>query len=300
MSDKVRKHVLNFGSLNIDHVYKVEHFVQPGETLSCSTYGRFAGGKGFNQSIALARAGLRVTHAGRIGPDGEWLRQRLAAESVEVGCLDMTTDHPTGHAIIQVAPSGENSILIHGGANQTLDEEFVEHVFDVVSEVDLVVLQNETNAVEHILSIAGKYGRPVSFNPAPMTPNVAKLPLDELAVLIVNEVEAGGLVGQGGPKELCHRLAEQFPHTLCVLTAGERGAWAARGHERWEQPANRVQAVDTTGAGDTFVGYFLAEFLNSGSVANALIRGNQAAAISVTRPGAADSIPTGAEITLPL
>ncbi len=130
------KHVLNFGSLNIDHVYQVEHFVQPGETLPCSDYQRFAGGKGFNQSIALARAGLRVTHAGQIGGDGVWLRDKLAAEGVDVTALQTAPDAPTGHAIIQVAPGGENSILLHSGANRTLDKAFVERVFDDTNYVD--------------------------------------------------------------------------------------------------------------------------------------------------------------------
>jgi ribokinase len=290
------KHVLNFGSLNIDHVYQVEHFVQPGETLPCGKYRRFAGGKGFNQSVALARAGLCVTHAGRIGGDGDWLRDRLAAERVDVDVLQTTHDEPTGHAIIQVAASGENAILINGGANQTLDEPFVNYVFDTVSDVDMVVLQNETSAVRHVLAIAQQRELPVAFNPAPMAQDVAELPLGTLAILIVNVVEAAGLVGTGDPDTLCRRLAERFPATLCVLTAGERGAWAARGSERWHNPARPVQAVDTTAAGDTFIGYFLAELLSGEPVANAVVSGNNAAAISVTRPGAADSIPARSEI----
>jgi ribokinase len=292
------KHVLNFGSLNIDHVYQVEHFVQPGETRPCSEYQRFAGGKGFNQSIALARAGLRVTHAGQIGSDGMWLRDKLAAEGVDVSSLQTTFGGPTGHAVIQVAPSGENSILINGGANRALDGLFVERVFEAAKDVDLVVLQNETSAVEHVLSVAQQRGLPVAFNPAPITQDVAKLPLDVLATLIVNEVEAGGLVGAGDPEVLCHRLAERFPKTLCVLTAGERGAWAARGSERWHDPGRQVEAVDTTAAGDTFIGFFLGELLGSGSVEDALMMGNQAAAVSVTRSGAANSIPTRKQVVL--
>lgn len=292
------KHVLNFGSLNIDHVYQVEHFVQPGETLPCSDYQRFAGGKGFNQSIALARAGLRVTHAGQIGGDGIWLRDRLDSEGVDVSVLQQTSDSPTGHAIIQVAPSGENSILINGGANQKLDGLFVERAFEGVKDVEMVVLQNETSAVEHVLSIAQQRGLPVAFNPAPITQDVAMLPLNGLALLIVNKVEAGGLVGAGDPETLCHRLAERFPTTLCVLTAGERGSWAVRGSEHWHDSGRHVEAVDTTAAGDTFIGFFLAELLGGGSVADALVMANQAAAVSVTRPGAADSIPMREEIVL--
>ena len=233
---------------------------------------------------------------GRLAAMENGLRERLAAERVDVNVLQMTSDAPTGHAIIQVAASGENSILINGGANQSLDELFVKRVFDAVADVDLVVLQNEMSAVRHVLSIAQQRGLPVVFNPAPITQDVAELPLDTLAMLIVNEVEAAGLVSAGDPETLCRRLAERFPTTLCVLTAGERGAWAVRGSERWDNPAHPVQAVDTTAAGDTFIGFFLAELLSSKSVEKALAIANQAAAISVTRPGAADSIPTRREI----
>lgn len=292
------KHVLNFGSLNIDHVYQIEHFVRPGETRPCSDYKRFAGGKGFNQSIALARAGLRVTHAGQIGSDGMWLRDRLAAEGVDVSNLQTTSNASTGHAVIQVAPSGENAILINGGANQTVDGVFVERVFNAAKDVEMVVLQNETSAVQPVLSIAQKRGLPVAFNPAPMTDGVARLPLGDLAILIVNEFEAAGLVGAGDPEILCQRLAEHYPKTLCVLTAGERGSWAVHGSECWHAPACSVQAVDTTAAGDCFIGFFLAELLASESSRDALTVGNRAAAISVTRPGAADSIPTREEMTL--
>ncbi len=292
------KHVLNFGSLNIDHVYRVEHFLQPGETLACSEYRRFAGGKGFNQSVALARAGLRVTHAGRVGSDGTWLRERLAAEGVDVRFLETAADASTGHAIVQVAPNGENAILINGGANQSLDESYVDRVLDAVTDVDLVLLQNETSAVAHVLSAARQRGLPVAFNPAPITRDVVELPLEGLEILIVNEIEGAGLIGEGDPNTLCQRLAERFPTTLCVLTAGNRGVWAARGSERWEQPARQVQAVDTTAAGDTFLGFFLAELLSSNSLATALATGCHAAAISVTRPGAADSIPSRAELAL--
>lgn len=296
MADEPQKHVLNFGSLNIDHVYQVPDFVQPGETRSGLSYQRFAGGKGFNQSIALARAGLRVTHAGRIGQNGEWLRERLMDEGVDVRSLEIAKDHATGHAIIQVAPNGENSILIHGGANQSLDDAFVARVFEMATDVDWVVLQNETNAVASVLEMSRQRRLPVAFNPAPMTRDVGMLPLSELGSLIVNEIEASELVGSGDPEELCQRMAERFPETLCVLTAGERGVWAARGNDRWEQPAPHVRAVDTTAAGDTFLGFFLAELLICNSVPLALGMGTRAASISVTRPGAADSIPTRSEV----
>jgi len=289
------KRVLNFGSLNIDMVYQVERLVRAGETLAAADYRRFAGGKGFNQSIALARAGGCVSHAGRIGQDGQWLRDMLAAEGADVGAVEVSASASTGHAMIQVTPSGENAILIHGGANQTLDEAFVDRAFEHQENVDFILLQNETSAVPEILAAVGARRLPVAFNAAPMTAEVANLPLGDLAILFVNETEAASLAGPGQPEAVIGRLAERYPETLCILTAGRQGAWAARGGETWHEPARQATAVDTTGAGDTFVGYFLAEYLASVSVEAALAVGNQAAALSVTRPGAADSIPRRSE-----
>ncbi|MCA9071445.1 MAG: hypothetical protein KDA84_21100, partial [Planctomycetaceae bacterium] len=191
---------------------------------------------------------------------------------------------------------GENSILIHGGANQTLDDAFVERVFEMAGDVELVVLQNETSCIASILEMSLRRGLPVAFNPAPMTSDVEDLPLHQLNSLIVNEIEASQLVGSGDPEELCQRMAERFPRTLCVLTAGEQGVWAAHGNDCWEQSAHSVQAVDTTAAGDTFLGFFLAELLNRDSVPLALGMGTRAASLSVTRPGAADSIPMRSEV----
>ena len=273
--------------------------MQPGETLPClpiPKVGWRAKGSTSQPRYLVPECALRTP--GKSAVMGHGCANRLAAEGIDVGTLRTTSDAPTGHAIIQVTPSGENSILVNGGANKALDQFFVERAFEVAKDVDLVVLQNETSAVGPIISIAKHRGIPVAFNPAPITPDVATLSLDVLAILIVNEVEAGGLVGAGDPKSLCHRLGERFPKTLCVLTAGKRGAWAILAGQLWHDPGRQVEALDTTAAGDTFIGFFLAELLNGGSEEEALAIGNQAAAVSVTRPGAADSIPTREQITL--
>jgi ribokinase len=111
--------ILNVGSINVDHVYTVPHFVRPGETIGATGYRVFSGGKGFNQSIALARAGAEVLHAGQVGKDGEWLVEELRRNGVDTTHVALSGE-ATGHALIQVAPSGENAIVVHGGANQTL------------------------------------------------------------------------------------------------------------------------------------------------------------------------------------
>ena len=214
---------------------------------------------------------------------------------MDVGFLETISETPTGHAIIQVAPSSENAILIDGGATGRWTSDS-SSASSIGADVDLVPLQNETSAVEHVFSAARRRGLPIAFNPAPITPDVAVLSLGDLKILIVNEVEAAGLMGEGRSEYTRSSTGRAIPHCAVRPTAGDRGAWAARGSERWEQPARRVQAIDTTAAGDTFIGFVLAELLSSNSVAGALASGSHAAAISVTRSGAADSIPTHAEL----
>ena len=123
--------IINFGSINIDHVYGVEHFVRPGETLESESYALFSGGKGANQSIALARAGAEVIHAGKVGADGAWLKTKLQESGVDVSLVEMV-DLPTGHAVIQVNSEGENAIIIHGGANRSVSKANIKKVLDIL------------------------------------------------------------------------------------------------------------------------------------------------------------------------
>jgi ribokinase len=284
--------VLNLGSLNIDHVYRVPHFVRPGETLSSHLYSRFAGGKGLNQSIALAHGGAEVTHAGRIHRDDVWLRDLLAAHGVGTGAL-LLGDTPSGHAIIQVSDAGENAIVLYGGANQELTAEDVETALQAYGPGDVLVLQNETSSVADALRLAKARGLTVVFNPAPMAPSVRDLPLDLVDWLVVNETEAEALVGAG---DLPALLQAAFPQTTVVLTLGSKGAYCLGPRGDGFQAAMKVKAVDTTAAGDTFLGFFVAAILRGATESDALALGCRAAAFCVTRPGAAGSIPTLAEL----
>ncbi len=283
--------VLNLGSLNLDHVYGVPHFVRPGETLSSGSYAIFAGGKGFNQSIALARAGARVAHAGAIGPDGRWLRERLAAESVEVEKL-VEVDLATGHAIIQVAPTGENAIVLHAGANHALEAAAVAGLCADARPGDHALTQNETSGVPEFLHAARAAGLVVWLNPAPLGPEVAAYPLACVDWLVVNETEAEALTGARHPHEIAERVRRRWPHLRLLLTLGAEGACFAHGGEFHHEPAAPVaEVVDTTAAGDTFVGFFIAAVLEGRAIPEALARACRAAALCVGRRGAADSIP---------
>ncbi|HNR66732.1 MAG TPA: ribokinase [bacterium] len=287
--------VFNAGSINIDHVYAVDHFVQPGETLASRDYRLFCGGKGFNQSIALARAGAKVHHVGCIGSDGDWLRARLQREGVDTRWIQ-TVDAPTGHAIIQVVPDGENSIIITAGANNKFSANDIPQLLNHFTPQDTLLLQNEINGVADFILAAAENGQKVSFNPAPMTEAVKAYPLDKLDCLILNAVEAAALTGETEHETAMQSLHRALPKTCIVLTLGKAGAWLVDGDQEIRQPAFAVQAVDTTAAGDTFIGFFLAERERGGQLHEALKIASRAASICVTRRGAADSIPQYREI----
>ena len=286
--------ILNFGSLNIDHVYQVDHFVRPGETLSSRSYQMFAGGKGANQSIALGLAGAPVCHAGAIGRDGVWLRDLLEGKGVDVAFITVT-DGPSGHAIIQVTPEGENAIILNPGANHGITPGNAESVLRTFDSEDWMLLQNETSSIPDLLHTAHARGMTVVFNPAPMNAAVANYPLACVDYFIVNEIEGEELSGKQEPRDIVTGLCDRYG-ARTVLTLGSRGVLYGDGDRVISVAAQKVRAVDTTAAGDCFIGYFLAALCSGSPVEAALDRGCRAAAIAVTRPGAADSLPTRGEL----
>ena len=287
--------VLNFGSLNIDHVYRVSSIARPGETVASTDYSVFAGGKGANQSMALARAGATVAHAGKVGPEGTWLRDKLGTEGVDVQSV-VVADEPGGHAIIQVDPEGQNSIVIHGGTNRTITVAEMTAALASTDPGDYLLLQNETNVTADLIRQGRERGLRVVLNPAPMTDAVATWPLDLLDYLVVNEHEGTALAGTSEPDQMLDALASQLPGVGIVLTLGEAGARLRQGDEHVHVSACRVRPVDTTAAGDTFIGYWLTALLEGRRPGQALGLGCRAAALSVTRPGAMDSIPARVEV----
>ncbi|WP_300862643.1 ribokinase [uncultured Oscillibacter sp.] len=292
---------LCFGSLNIDYVYQVPHFVGGGETLAAGSLSRFSGGKGLNQSIALARAGLEAWHAGAIGRDGRFLLEELQEAGVHTGYVEVLEDVSTGHAIIQRTPSGENCILLYGGANRSITREQVDRVLAGFGPGDALVLQNEISQLPYLAERAKARGMTVALNPSPMEEGL--LPLLPLAdYLLLNEIEAAQLcqcLGSALPEaeeDLAAALAAALPSTAVVLTLGPRGSLYADGTRLARQAAVPVRAVDTTAAGDTYTGFFLAGALEGRGVEWAMEFAAAAAAIAVTRPGAAPSIPSREEV----
>ena len=286
--------ILSFGSLNTDYVYQVPHILRGGETLSSTARNVYCGGKGLNQSIAMARAGADVYHAGAVGEgDGEALIAALAESGVHTDGIARLHGTSSGHTVIQVASDGQNCILLFGGANRLITETMAEGMLAPFAAGDILVLQNEISALSEIMRIAAQKGMRIVLNPSPADENLALLPLMLVDTFVLNEVEAEVLTDQTYAKQQMEALSERFPHAEILLTLGKDGCLYQNGQcgERYSQKAYVVAAVDTTAAGDTFLGYFVARRAAGASVETALQLATAAATLCVLHEGAAPSIP---------
>lgn len=293
--------VLCFGSLNIDYTYKVPHFVKKGETLASERLQVFGGGKGLNQSVALAKAGTEVYHAGSIGQDGTFLLDMLKDAGANTDFVKILDTVRTGNAIIQNDKSGDNCIILYGGANQAITREQVDEVMSHFESGDYLVLQNEINELGYIVEKAHEKGMIIVLNPSPMNEKILALPLDVINYFILNEVEAAQILGKEDKGEesweqIADDLLKKFPQATIVLTMGSEGSVFKNQKETVCQSIYKVQAVDTTAAGDTFSGYFIGGILGGLSAKEAMDQASKASAIAVTRKGAAPSIPVLAEV----
>lgn len=293
--------VLCFGSLNIDYTYKVPHFVKKGETLASERLQVFGGGKGLNQSVALAKAGTEVYHAGSIGQDGMFLLDMLKDAGANTDFVKILDTVRTGNAIIQNDKSGDNCIILYGGANQAITREQVDEVMSHFVSGDYLVLQNEINELGYIVEKAHEKGMVIVLNPSPMNEKILALPLDVINYFILNEVEAAQILGKEDKGEesweqIADDLLKKFPQATIVLTMGSEGSVFKNQKETVYQSIYKVQAVDTTAAGDTFSGYFIGGILGGLSAKEAMDQASKASAIAVTRKGAAPSIPLLAEV----
>lgn len=288
--------VLTIGSLNLDHTLTVDHLAAPGETLTALGYATAAGGKGLNQSLAATRAGANVAHTGIIGKGGEPLRRLLADEGCDVTYV-READVCQGAAYIQVArDTAENSIVIVAGSNAAVTPAFVDEVLGSAESGDVVLLQNEVSSVPYILDSCARLSIPCVLNPAPYTPDIADADLSALTWLVVNEVEMAQITGVADAEAAYGWLTERAPSASLVVTFGSRGSCAYTAEGAFFEPARAVKAVDTTGAGDTFIGYFLAGLGEDMDVPGCLRLATAAAALEVSRAGAAPAIPWRAEV----
>ena len=288
--------ILVFGSLNIDRTYAVDAFVKPGQTISAHRMDEYCGGKGFNQAVALRRAGNEVCFAGAVGADGGILLEALKHNGIDHHLVKQT-DGATGHAVIQLDAQGSNCIVILAGANGTISEADVEKALAGFGAGDLIVLQNEISCVPQIIEHAHQKGMIVVLNPSPYNERIGRCNLSFVDYLLVNEEEGAALSGQNEPGDMLDTLHARYPAMNIVLTLGEQGAmYESKAGQRSQCGIIPVEVADTTAAGDTFTGYFLTEILRHGEAERALRIASVAAAIAVSRRGAEPSIPTYADV----
>lgn len=289
--------VLNYGSLNIDYVYSVPHFIAPGETMSAEKLLVNAGGKGANQAASLAKAGLEVFMAGKLGHDGEFILKLLRSYGADTSNVTVT-DEPSGHAIIQVDRNAQNGIILYGGGNKSIKENEIQDVFSKFGPGDWLVIQNEINNLDAIIRTAKKKGMKICFNIAPFDDAALSLPLDLVDIIVVNEIEGAGLAGTKccNFEKMMDELERKYPHSSILLTVGKAGAYWISDGKRIHHPIIDYPVVDTTAAGDTFIGYFLASRIYGNDIRKALYHASKASGIAVSRSGAMQSIPDRKEV----
>lgn len=283
--------VYNFGSLNIDLVYEVDNIVRVHETKSSKSLNKFVGGKGLNQSIALAKAGLEVVHLGCVGKDGDVLLNTLNAEKVDTTHIKVV-DGASGHAIIQLDERGNNCILLYQGANFEVSKAYIDEMFELINENDLIHLQNEISNIDYIIEKAYRLNIKVAVNLSPINEFVKKIDLNKVTYLLINEVEGKAITGLDDYKEIGDYLLREYPGLNVVLTLGSEGVMFFNKDETIAQHAYKSNVVDTTGAGDTFTGYFLSMILSGKTVKQALQIGCYAGSLAIQVKGAANSIPS--------
>ena len=274
----------NLGSINIDHIYRVPHFPAPGETLLSVSYSKGLGGKGANQSIAIARAGGQVLHIGAIGDDALWTRDMLEEAGVDASGIAVL-ESATGHAIINVDTHGENCIVLFDGANVLVSESQISAALAAAKAGDWLLLQNEVNNGPFAAKLAREKGLKVAYVAAPFDAEKVKAMLPYVDLLSVNEGEAAMVCQALGVREY------EIPVEKLLITRGSAGISYRDGARRYTQAVFAVKAIDTTGAGDTFMGYFMADIDGGKSPQEALRMAAAAAALKVTKKGTAEAIP---------
>ena len=283
--------VFNLGSINLDYFYKVPHLPTAGETLAALNYSLGLGGKGANQSVALAKGGAEVFHIGQIHRDDEAHIALLHEADIDLQFV-ARADVPTGHAVVVIDEgSGENQILLMPGANAAISPSQIDEALAQAKAGDWALTQNETNLSEAFLRQAKDKGLQICYSAAPFVKQTVLSLLGIVDLLVVNEGEAAEIAAALGQAP----EAWGIPHL--VITKGADGAQYHGIEGSFTQRAEPVKAVDTTGAGDTYLGFLLARLSHGETMAQAMAVASQAAALQVTRYGTAEAIPTMAEIS---
>jgi ribokinase len=289
---------LNYGSVNIDLIFTVDHIVKGGETLQSTSLTKSAGGKGANQSAALAKAGAEVFHAGKIGEDGAFLLELLSSYGVDTSLIHRY-EGATGQALIQLDSNKQNAIILYGGGNTAITIDEIDKALKQFSSGDMLVLQNEIVHNGHLIREAKKRGMKVCMNLAPYDQSVRNLPLSLLDLLVVNEIEGANLADlpEGSAfSDILEQLVKNYPESEILLTIGKEGCLYGYKDQRISEGIYDTPVVDTTAAGDTFIGYYLASLSRGLSIGECLRAASKAAGLAVSRPGAMASIPLANEV----
>lgn len=287
--------IINFGSLNYDYVYSVEHIVNSGETINSENMETFCGGKGLNQSIALSKAGIKVFHAGIVGEDGDELIDICRKNNINTKYIKKAQSK-SGHTIIQVDKSGQNSIILYGGSNRKFTKDFIDEILSDFGKGDIILLQNEINLIDYIIDKAYELNMFIALNPSPYNEFLNKCDLSKISLFFINEIEGRQMTGFENPDSILDKLSKNYKQSQFVLTLGENGVIYKHNNIIKKQKAFSVEAIDTTAAGDTFTGYFLSGIINKYDIEKTLYYSSKASAIAITRKGASSSIPTLEEV----
>ncbi len=282
--------ILNIGSMNIDYVYKVEHIVCEGETQNVFSVETNVGGKGLNQSVAASRAGCITLHAGITGKEGNMLKEYLMNNMIDTALIE-NCSCDQGHAIIQVDSKGRNSILVYGGSNRMITKEYIDKVLERFDSEDILMTNNEVSEVEYILKKAHEKKIQTVFNASPVDSKLLNMDLSKVTYLVINEIEGEALSDRKEPENILESLLHKYPDIKIILTLGPEGSVYKDKEKTIYQESYKVVAKDTTAAGDTFMGYFTAGIAKGLEIEECMRLASMASAITVTKHGAADTIP---------
>lgn len=299
------KKIVVIGSSNVDTTLHVKDFPKPGETINAQDVTVAGGGKGANQAIAAAKSGAETEFISRVGEDsfGEFIMAQLKSYGVSLDYVQTTQEQKTGHAYITLDENGQNDIIIDHGANYQLSASDIDAASDLIDEVDCVIAQFETpiEATIEAFKMAKKKNAVTILNPAPAIKEIPAELLKYTDLIAPNETEAAVITGIVINKEEDLAQNAQKLHELgvenVVITYGDKGSYISAGNVEKLVPAFKVNATDTTGAGDTFIG-FLAGNLNKdfSNIEEAALIASRASSIAVQRLGAQPSIPTAKEV----
>lgn len=287
--------ILNFGSLNIDKIYRIDHIVKEGETILSNSYDEGMGGKGLNQSIALKRAGADLIHAGFVGEnDGDILLEYLTDNDIDAFVKKVPGN--SGHAIIQVDKDANNSIIVESGTNKKIDKAYIDQVLDEFEEGTYLLLQNEISNLPYIVDMASIRKMKIFLNPSPVDQTLKTIDLNKIDTLILNETEAIELSGFKNIGDIIYYFRDKYPDLKIVLTLGKDGGIYSSKEIEIKFTSFNTLAIDTTGAGDTFLGYFLANISKGENINKSLKLASLAAGLACSKSGAATSIPSLKEV----